>query len=122
MCNRIHIFSFFINFRMNKAFQKHRPALGINRIAITVKFHDIIHSDQSRRERARHQKMIGIGRVAGRDMTETIKHTQISQNPAPYNQIIGYGLHSLRGRCILGLHRTNGIARIAHHHGNNQFH
>jgi hypothetical protein len=54
MNHRHHIRTRLVDFTVNEALQKYRPAPRIHGIAVEIELHDVVGGDQRRRQRARH--------------------------------------------------------------------
>jgi hypothetical protein len=76
---------------VNETFEEHRAAARIDRVAVEIERHDVVGGDQRRRERARHQKMIGVVRIARADMAETVEHAELGEDAAADHDILGHG-------------------------------
>ena len=86
-----HIRPRLVDFAVNEAFEKHRPAAGIDRLAVEIEFHDVSGGDQRRRQRPRHQKMIWVGRMARADMAEGVDNAEVGENAAARHDIVDQG-------------------------------
>jgi len=77
-----------VDFAVDEAFEKHGSAAGIDRIAVEVELHDVVGRDQRRRERPRHQKMIGVGGMPRADMTKAVEHAELGEDAAADHDIL----------------------------------
>src|SRR5204862_8116032 len=82
-----HVRPRFVDFAVDEAFQEHRAAAGIDRIAVEIEFHDVAGGDQRRRQRPRHQEAIWIARMARADMAEGIDHAEVGEDAAAGHDI-----------------------------------
>ena len=92
-----------VDFGVDEALQEHRSAARIYGVAVEVEFHDVVGRHQRRRQRARHQEMIGIGGMAGADMAKTIQHAEIGENAASGHDVIDQRRIDARNRAGWGI-------------------
>ena len=90
-----------IGFAVDKAFEKQRPVLSVDRVGIEIVFHDVRRSDQSRRERTRHQITLRVVRIAHADVAEPVEHTFIGKNMVSRYKIFD-NRHSLTRKLLPG--------------------
>src|SRR5215472_6029370 len=87
-----------IDLRVNKAFQVEWKSLRIDRIAVQIEFDQILGGYQLRCERSRHDEAVRRAIVPGADVTETIQHTMLRENPVCSDQIfdkLGIRVHQV---------------------------
>ena len=77
-----------VNLAVDKTFGKNLAPFGIDWIAVEVVLDDVAGSDEFRRDRARHQVMLGIARVAGADVSSDIDHALVDQNTARCDKVV----------------------------------
>ena len=86
--HRHHIRPRLVDFAVDEAFQKQRPAVRIDGVAVEIEFHDVGGGDQRRRQRPRHQKAIWVGRMTRADMAEGVDHAEVGENAAAGHDIL----------------------------------
>ena len=87
MNHRHHVRPRLVNFAMNEAFQKHRSTTVAHGVAIEIELHDVGGGDQRRRERPRHEKAIGIGRMTRADVAEAVENAKVGEDAAASHDI-----------------------------------
>jgi hypothetical protein len=73
---------------MNEAFDEQAAARVVAGSALQVDLENVVRRDQGRRQRPRHEKAVGRGRVPDRDVPEGIEHALGRENAAPDGQIV----------------------------------
>ena len=76
---------------MDEALEEHRAAAGIDRVAVEIELHDVVGGDERRRQRARHQEVVGIGRMPCADMAEAVDHAELRKDAAADGDILEQG-------------------------------
>jgi len=82
---------------MKRSRKTERPA-RIDRVAVEIERHDVVGGDQRRRERTRHQKMVGVAGIARADMAETVEHAELGEDAAADHDILGHSSIARRRR------------------------
>ena len=87
MNHRHHVRPRLVNFAMNEALQKHGSTTVAHGVAIEIELHDVGGGDQRRRERPRHEKAIGIGRMTRADVAEAVENAKVGEDAAASHDI-----------------------------------
>jgi hypothetical protein len=93
------------NLAVQVALEKGIAPAQIARHAVEIEFHDVVGSDQGRRERARHQEAPGMVRMPHGDVAGGVEHALIGKDAACRGEILQHDT----------LDRTAGLWRGAGH-------
>jgi hypothetical protein len=90
------------NLAVQITFDEAAPSTRIDGVAVDIEFHDVVGGDHLRRERARHQKPLGMARMPHRNMAGRIEHALIGEDAARRGEVLQYGAIDRASRCAHG--------------------
>src|SRR5580700_5326006 len=80
-----------VDFAVNEALEKSFARRRFASLASEIEFHDVVGGHECGRERAWHQKPIGAGRMAQRDVPGRVEYALIGKDAAAGRKILENG-------------------------------